>query len=109
MDFKLPCPPYLSGYLEKIPEKKNWDYYLRGGLDLRYGINESYTLDMMLILDFGQVQSYDQVLNLSPFETGIMKNGSSLPKGLNCLKNARTSTPDVSEVCQRTTARSMIV
>ena len=65
---RLSFSPYVSGYLEKNPENKNWSWFLRGGLDLRYGINESYTLDMMLIPDFGQVQSDDQVLNLTPFE-----------------------------------------
>ena len=65
---RLSFSPYVSGYLEKSPENKNWSWFLRGGLDLRYGINESYTLDMMLIPDFGQVQSDDQVLNLTPFE-----------------------------------------
>ncbi|HNW72151.1 MAG TPA: DUF5916 domain-containing protein [Bacteroidales bacterium] len=65
---RLSFSPYLSGYLEKNPDAKNWQYFIRGGLDLRYGINESYTLDMMLIPDFGQVQSDDQVLNLTPFE-----------------------------------------
>ena len=65
---RLSVSPYISGYMEKSPDNKNWSWMLRGGLDLRYGINESYTLDMMLIPDFGQVQSDDQVLNLTPFE-----------------------------------------
>ena len=37
-------------------------------MDLKLGINESFTLDMTLIPDFGQVQSDDVILNLSPFE-----------------------------------------
>ena len=37
-------------------------------MDLKYGINESFTLDMTLIPDFGQVSSDAEVLNLSPFE-----------------------------------------
>jgi hypothetical protein len=65
---RLSVSPYVSGYVEKSPDNKNWSWLLRGGLDLRYGLNESYTLDMMLIPDFGQVQSDDQVLNLTPFE-----------------------------------------
>ncbi len=65
---RLSFSPYISGYLEKLPENKELSYFLRGGLDLRYGLTESYTLDMMLIPDFGQVQSDDKVLNLSPFE-----------------------------------------
>ena len=65
---RLSLSPYVSGYVEKNPDSKNWSYFLRGGLDLRLGLNESYTLDMMLIPDFGQVQSDDIILNLSPFE-----------------------------------------
>ena len=66
---RLSFTPYLSSYVEKNPDKTNFSYYMKGGLDLKYGFNESFTLDMMLIPDFGQVQSDDQVLNLGPFET----------------------------------------
>jgi len=65
---RLSVTPYVAAYLEKNPDKSSWQYSTRGGLDLRYGINESYTLDMMLIPDFGQVQSDDVILNLTPFE-----------------------------------------
>ena len=41
---------------------------INGGLDIKYGINQSFTLDMTLIPDFGQVGFDNQVLNLSPFE-----------------------------------------
>ena len=37
-------------------------------MDVKYGINESFTLDMTLIPDFGQVGFDNQILNLSPFE-----------------------------------------
>ena len=65
---RLSFVPYVSSYMLKDPTLKNWSYEFRGGMDLRYGINESYTLDMMLIPDFGQVQSDDLILNLTPFE-----------------------------------------
>ena len=65
---RLSFSPYLAGYVEKNPENKNWQYSLRGGMDVRLGLNEAYTLDMMLIPDFGQVQSDDIILNLTPFE-----------------------------------------
>ena len=65
---RLSFSPYVTGYIEKDPAINNWSYYARGGLDLKLGLNDSYTLDMMLIPDFGQVQSDDQILNLSPFE-----------------------------------------
>lgn len=39
-----------------------------GGMDLKYGINESTTLDIALVPDFTDVLSDDQQLNLGPFE-----------------------------------------
>jgi len=65
---RLSFSPYLTGYVEKNPENPNWSWLLRGGMDVKFGITDSYTLDMMLIPDFGQVQSDDIILNLSPFE-----------------------------------------
>ena len=37
-------------------------------MDIKYGINEAFTLDATLIPDFGQVKFDDVELNLSPFE-----------------------------------------
>lgn len=65
---RLSITPYMASYVEKSPGEKIWSKSLKGGVDLRWGLNESYTLDMMLIPDFGQVQADDKVLNLSPFE-----------------------------------------
>ncbi|RLD55988.1 MAG: hypothetical protein DRJ05_12035 [Bacteroidetes bacterium] len=66
--FRLSFEPYVSGYLEKSPQTKNWGYSYNYGLDVKYGLNESFTLDMTLVPDFGQVQSDDEIYNLSPFE-----------------------------------------
>jgi hypothetical protein len=66
---RLSFTPYFSSYYDKSSDESKGEWNFRGGMDLKYGINESYTLDMMLIPDFGQVQSDDEVLNLSPFET----------------------------------------
>ncbi|NOX45984.1 MAG: carbohydrate binding family 9 domain-containing protein [Chlorobi bacterium] len=65
---RLSFVPYVSGYLQKSPETKKWGYSYNYGLDVKYGLNESFTLDMTLIPDFGQVQSDDEIYNLSPFE-----------------------------------------
>lgn len=65
---RLSLVPYVSGYLEKSPESEKWGYSYNLGMDLKYGINESFTLDMTLVPDFGQVQSDDEIYNLSPFE-----------------------------------------
>lgn len=66
---RLSFMPYLSSSVLKEPPEKNWDFQFNGGLDLKYGISESFTLDMTLIPDFSQVPSDDQVVNLGPFET----------------------------------------
>ena len=65
---RLSLTPYVSGYIQKDPGTDRFSSFARGGMDARWGLNESYTLDMMLIPDFGQVQADDQVLNLTPFE-----------------------------------------
>ncbi|HDZ40067.1 MAG TPA: hypothetical protein ENH59_00065 [Bacteroidetes bacterium] len=65
---RLSMTPYVSAYLEKNPYRSRPGFTYNGGLDLKYGINESFTLDATLVPDFGQVQSDDRVLNLSPYE-----------------------------------------
>ncbi len=68
---RLSYTPYLSSSITRIPSaNKTFRYhkYINGGADIKWGINESFTLDMTLIPDFGQVQSDYQVLNLSPYE-----------------------------------------
>ncbi len=66
---RLSLEPYISGSIEKTPESGKWLSNFAYGTDLKYGISESYTLDMTLIPDFSQVPSDDQVINLSPYET----------------------------------------
>ncbi len=69
---RLSFSPYFSSYANHYPYNqpgtKNWSAAVNGGMDVKYGINQSFTLDMTLIPDFGQVQSDNQVLNLTPFE-----------------------------------------
>jgi len=64
---RLSLTPYLSGYIEKGPAA-GWGRSFNGGTDLKYGINDSFTLDVTLIPDFGQIQSDDELLNLTPYE-----------------------------------------
>jgi len=65
---RLSFSPYIASYFESKNKGRTSDFLYKGGLDLKYGINESFTLDMMLIPDFGQIQSDDKKLNLSPYE-----------------------------------------
>ncbi|TFH35049.1 MAG: hypothetical protein E4G95_07380, partial [Bacteroidia bacterium] len=70
---RLSLTPYVSAYLEKYDSEKAATSF-NGGLDLKWGINESFTLDATLVPDFGQVRSDDQVLNLSPYEVKYNEN-----------------------------------
>lgn len=54
---------------------------LSGGMDLKYGINNSYTLDMTLVPDFSQVRNDDNVLNLTPFEVRFNENRQFFTEG----------------------------
>ncbi len=60
--------PYVAGYTENAAESETWAYSYNYGMDMKLGLSESFTLDMTLIPDFGQVQSDDKIVNLSPFE-----------------------------------------
>ena len=63
---RLSFMPYASIYADMYDGQTTYPYNY--GIDLKYGINESFTLDMTLIPDFGQVAADAMVLNLSPFE-----------------------------------------
>lgn len=67
---RLSLLPYISGGFSTSPSTSGniTEVLKNGGMDIKYGINESFTLDMTLIPDFAQVQSDNLFLNLSPFE-----------------------------------------
>jgi hypothetical protein len=82
---RLQFSPYLSYYVNHYPlnqpGEKNWTSSVNGGMDVKYGINQAMTLDMTLIPDFGQVQSDNTVLNLSPFEVRYNENRPFFTEG----------------------------
>ncbi|GAB4320729.1 MAG: hypothetical protein Kow00127_12970 [Bacteroidales bacterium] len=65
---RLSLVPYVSAYAGKEPQTPDWSYSYNYGMDMKLGLNESFTLDVTLIPDFGQVESDDKIYNLSPFE-----------------------------------------
>lgn len=78
--FRLSATPYASAIVEKQsdnPKTQNFS----AGMDIKYGINDAFTLDMTLIPDFGQVQFDNQVLNLSPFEVRFDENRPFFTEG----------------------------
>lgn len=65
---RLSLSPHLATYFQSKNGNESSDFLYKGGMDVKYGLNESFTLDMMLVPDFGQIQSDDKKLNLSPYE-----------------------------------------
>lgn len=59
---------YQNHYPSGVPNQSGWSNQFSGGMDLKLGLNQAFTLDATLIPDFGQVQSDNNVLNLTPFE-----------------------------------------
>lgn len=82
---RLSFSPYVSGYINHYPVNapgiKNTTARFNGGMDVKYGINNSFTLDMTLVPDFGQVQSDNRILNLTPFEVKFNENRQFFTEG----------------------------
>jgi len=78
---RLSVTPYVSYYYENNQKTNSKGQQFKGGMDLKWGINESFTLDMILIPDFKQVQSDDHQLNLGPFEIRYDEKRSFFTEG----------------------------
>lgn len=72
--------PYSSFYLNADAETKTKGT-LKGGMDIKYGINDAFTLDAILIPDFGQTAVDQKILNLGPFEQQFNENRSFFTEG----------------------------
>ena len=83
---RLSATPFIAVYGENYYDKhgnpkSTWGRSINGGMDVRYGISDAFTLDMTLIPDFGQVRSDNEVLNLSPFEVRFDENRQFFTEG----------------------------
>ena len=82
---RLQFSPYFSTYLNHdgtaATGVKKSSATVNGGMDVKYGINQAFTLDMTLIPDFGQVQSDNRILNLTPFEQRFNENRAFFTEG----------------------------
>ncbi|MEL7020525.1 MAG: DUF5916 domain-containing protein, partial [Bacteroidota bacterium] len=83
---RLSATPFVVGYVENHYDKtaetpSSWGRSFNAGMDIRYGINDAFTLDMTLIPDFGEARSDNQVLNLSPFEVQFDENRQFFKEG----------------------------
>ncbi len=84
--------PYITLGLDHFPNEKKFFKDLTPnfsvGMDVKYGINDAFTLDMTLIPDFSQVLSDDFVLNLSPFEVRFNENRQFFTEGTELFNKA---------------------
>lgn len=90
---RLSLSPYFSAYAIHNHDVNNnpvnnTGYTYNGGMDVKYGINDAFTLDMTLIPDFGQVESDDNVVNLSPFEVRFDEKRPFFTEGLELFNKA---------------------
>ena len=83
---RLMFSPYTTAYLENYyndqTQSQDWRLRQRFGLDMKYGLSESFTLDATLVPDFGQTASDRLVLNLSPFEVRYNENRPFFLEGM---------------------------
>lgn len=82
---RLQFSPYFSTYLNNdgtaAPGSQKTTATVNGGMDVKYGINQAFTLDMTLVPDFGQVQTDNRILNLTPFEQKFNENRAFFTEG----------------------------
>ena len=64
--------PYTSAYYRQ--DDYTSDKILKAGMDIKYGINDAFTLDAILVPDFGQTKFDNAILNLEPFEQQLNEN-----------------------------------
>ncbi|MBP6556822.1 MAG: carbohydrate binding family 9 domain-containing protein [Flavobacterium sp.] len=72
--------PYASQYLYSSKSQKTFGEF-KGGLDIKYGINDAFTLDAILIPDFGQTKFDNVELNLTAFEQQFTENRPFFTEG----------------------------
>jgi hypothetical protein len=85
---RLAIYPYISGYIEKSGSESSWARSLHGGIDLKWGITESFTMDLTLIPDFGQVKTDEKILNLTPFEVRYEERRQFFTEGTELFQRA---------------------
>lgn len=71
--------PYTSGYIES--NNNDTESTFKAGMDIKYGINDSFTLDAILVPDFGQTAFDNVELNLGPFEQQFNENRPFFTEG----------------------------
>lgn len=87
---RLSFLPYISTGFRSTPNtgSREQEWLRNGGMDVKWGVNESFTLDATLVPDFGQVISDNTILNLSPFEVRFQENRPFFTEGTELFNKA---------------------
>jgi Domain of unknown function (DUF5916)/Carbohydrate family 9 binding domain-like len=87
---RLSFSPYVSTGIRSSPEDNGFNktWLRNGGMDIKYGVNESFTLDATLIPDFGQVVSDNVINNLTPYEQRFTENRPFFTEGTELFNKA---------------------
>lgn len=93
---RLSFSPYVTTGYRSSPQTTGYlDQWLRnGGMDLKYGVNESFTIDATLVPDFGQVVSDNVVNNLTPYEVRFTENRQFFTEGTEIFNKANLFIPE---------------
>ena len=71
--------PYSSFYYEDTARGAEQKFKI--GMDIKYGISDAFTLDAILVPDFGQTRFDNVILNLGPFEQQFNENRPFFTEG----------------------------
>lgn len=85
---RLSLSPYVSTGIRQLPGNQQASWLRSGGMDVKYGVNESFTIDATLIPDFGQVISDNLINNLSPFEVWFQENRPFFTEGTEIINKS---------------------
>ncbi|NND88601.1 MAG: carbohydrate binding family 9 domain-containing protein [Flavobacteriaceae bacterium] len=84
---RLTLFPFAQGVATSFDGTTNTNF--SAGMDIKYGISDSFTLDATLIPDFGQA-AFDRVeLNLGPFEQTFSENRQFFTEGVELFNKGR--------------------
>ena len=86
---RLSFLPFVTAAVTHDSDLNAYGKQFAGGMDLKLGISESFTLDVSLVPDFTQVQSDNVVLNLSPFEVRFDENRPFFTEGIDMFNKGR--------------------
>lgn len=90
---RLAFSPYVAASVQRAPVSDDPVEYansrtVNGGVDVKWGVSESFTLDATLVPNFGEVQSDNKVRNLSPFEVQYEERRQFFTEGTELFSKA---------------------